>query len=190
MLGHWSLDEPLVVAHDSGGAVGLGAHLRHGAAYGRLALIDAVALGPWGSSFSQLAGSHPDVFGALPAPLHAALLRQYVQSASGPGLHPDTCEALASPWLTGEGQRSFYRQLSQRLRDDAFTGSMQDGYPAVVPPVLVCWGRDDAWVPLDRGRELAQRIPDARLRIVGDAGHLLPCDHPGQLTAALLGFLP
>lgn len=189
LLDRWGLDDPLVVAHDSGGAAALGAHLRHGAPYRRLALVDAVALGPWGSPFSELAGTHPDVFARLPAPLHAALLREYIRSSSGPGLRAELAEALAEPWSTDDGRRAFYRQLSHRLRDGAFTDSLRDRYPEVAPPVLICWGHDDAWIPLDRGRELARRIPDARLCVVADAGHLLPCDQPAQLTAALLDFL-
>jgi pimeloyl-ACP methyl ester carboxylesterase len=56
-------------------------------------------------------------------------------------------------------------------------------------PVTVCWGADDTWVPVERGRELAARIPGARLRIIPDAGHLVPEDQPAELTAALLEFL-
>ena len=83
LLKHWGVTEPLVVAHDSGGAVALGAHLLHGARYRRLALVDVVALAPWGSPFFELVGEHAETFGALPSKLHRALLREYVNSASG-----------------------------------------------------------------------------------------------------------
>lgn len=189
LLRHWGLARPLVVAHDSGGAVALGAHLRHGADYARLALVDAVSLAPWGSEFAGVAGSHPDVFARLPGPLHRALLRTYVASASSPGLRPDVLDALVAPWLGADGQAAFYRQLAQRRTDAEYTGSMQDRYATVAAPTLVCWGADDAWIPAARGHELAAVVPDARLRVIADAGHLLPCDRPAELTAALLGFL-
>ncbi|MGH3658366.1 MAG: alpha/beta fold hydrolase, partial [Micromonosporaceae bacterium] len=46
LLDHWGLAEPLVVAHDFGGAVALRTHLLHHARYRRLALVDPVALAP------------------------------------------------------------------------------------------------------------------------------------------------
>jgi pimeloyl-ACP methyl ester carboxylesterase len=189
LLDHWQLTAPLVVAHDSGGALALGAHLDHARRFPRLALVDAVALGPWGSSFSQLAGAHQEVFAALPGPLHAALLGEYVDSASGPGLHPSLRRGLIAPWLGGEGQAAFYRQLAQRAHDDAYTTSLRDRYSTIELPMLICWGADDGWIPPDRGRELASMVPAARFHLLPHAGHLLPCDRPGELAVRLTSFL-
>jgi pimeloyl-ACP methyl ester carboxylesterase len=189
LLDHWELAEPNVVAHDSGGAIALGAHLLHGARYRRLALADVVALAPWGSPFFDVAGEHAEVFARLPARLHRALLREYVSSASGPGLHPSTLDALVAPWLGPDGQQAFYRQLAQRRTDQQYTDRLQDRYDTIGIPVLVCWGTDDTWVPAERGKELASRIPGARLQTVPGAGHLIQEDRPAELTAALLTFL-
>ncbi|MEJ3658121.1 alpha/beta hydrolase [Actinomycetes bacterium KLBMP 9759] len=189
LLGEWGLAEPTVLAHDSGGAVALGAHLLGGVRYRKLALVDAVALPPWGSPFSQLVGEHADVFARLPAPVHQAVLREYVGSASSPGLHPATLDALMAPWLGDDGQTAFYRQLAARLDDQRYTDSMRARYATIDMPVLVCWGEDDAWVPVGRGRELAALIPGADLVVFADAGHLLPEDRPSELTGALLDFV-
>jgi pimeloyl-ACP methyl ester carboxylesterase len=189
LLHHWGLTEPLVVAHDSGGAVALGAHLRHGARYRRLALVDAVALAPWGSPFFRLAGGHAHVFDRLPPRLHAALVREYVNSASSPGLRPATLDTLVAPWLGEAGQSAFYRQITARLDDQDYTDAMQDRYGSIGIPVLVCWGEDDAWVPVERGRELASRIPDARLHVLPGAGHLVHEDAPAELATYLFAFL-
>ena len=189
LLDHWRLAEPAVVAHDSGGAVALGAHLLHGAPYRRLALVDAVALAPWGSAFFEVVGDHASGFERLPARLHRALVREYVSTASSPGLHPATLDALVEPWLGESGQRAFYRQLTQRRADPGFVDEIQHRYGSIEIPVLVCWGNDDAWIPVDRGRELATRISDARLRIIPGAGHLIQEDQPAELTAALFAFL-
>ncbi|OEV05030.1 alpha/beta hydrolase [Streptomyces nanshensis] len=189
LLDHWGVTEPLVVAHDSGGAVALGAHLMRGVPYRRLALVDAVALSPWGSAFSGLVGRHAEVFGRLPHSAHRALIRDYVGSASSPGLRPGTLDALVEPWLTPEGQAAFYRQLTCRLDDKRYTDAMEGSYSTVDLPVLVCWGEDDAWVPVERGRELASRIPAARLSVIPGAGHLLPEDKPAELATELFAFL-
>lgn len=189
LLQHWGLTEPLVVAHDSGGAVALGAHLRHGARYRRLALVDAVALAPWGSPFFRLVGEHARVFDRLPPRIHAALVREYVNSASSRGLPPATLDALVTPWLGEAGQSAFYRQLTARLDDQDYTVEMQHRYGDIDIPVLVCWGEDDTWVPVARGRELASRIPDARLRVFPRAGHLVHEDTPAELATSLYAFL-
>lgn len=187
LLAHWELTEPLVVAHDFGGAVALRAHLLHGARYRALALVDPVALAPWGSPFFRLVGAHADVFERLPPALHGALVREYVASASSPGLRPDVLERLAEPWLDDTGQAAFYRQIAQA--DQRYTDEIQGRYGGIGIPTLVCWGEDDTWIPIAKGRELAALVPGARFEPIAGAGHLVQEDAPAQLTTALLAFL-
>jgi pimeloyl-ACP methyl ester carboxylesterase len=187
LLAHWDLEEPLVVAHDFGGAVSLRAHLLHGVRYRALALVDPVALAPWGSPFFRLVGEHSEVFEQLPPTLHHALVREYVSSASSPGLHPAVLDRLVRPWLGDLGQAAFYRQIAQA--DQLYTDEVQDRYGEIGIPTLVCWGQDDTWIPVAKGRELAARIPGARLEPIAGAGHLVQEDAPAELTAALIAFL-
>ncbi|SFB16091.1 Pimeloyl-ACP methyl ester carboxylesterase [Amycolatopsis marina] len=187
LLEHWGLDEPTVIAHDFGGAVALRAHLLSGVRYRALALVDPVALAPWGSPFFRLVRDNATVFGQLPAGLHAALVREYVNSASGPGLHPAALGRLVQPWLEGEGQAAFYRQIAQA--DQRYTDEIEPRYAEIDLPVLVCWGEDDTWIPVAKGEQLADAIPGARLRRIPGAGHLVQEDAPAELTAALVEFL-
>jgi len=187
LLAHWGLRDPLVVAHDFGGTVALRAHLLHGVRYRALALVDPVALAPWGTPFFRLVGEHSIVFEQLPPALHHALVREYVSSASSPGLHPAVLDRLVRPWLGDAGQAAFYRQIAQA--DQRYTDEIQDRYAEISIPTLVCWGQDDAWVPVAKGRELAALIPDARWEPIADAGHLVQEDAPAELTAALVAFL-
>ncbi|AEN12509.1 MULTISPECIES: alpha/beta fold hydrolase [unclassified Streptomyces] len=187
LLGHWELPEPAVVAHDFGGCVALRAHLLHGARYRRLALVDPVALAPWGSPAYRLLGGRSDAFGALPAALHRALVKEYVSSASHPGLRPDVLDRLVDPWCTPAGQPAFYRQIAQN--DQRFTDEIQGRYGELDLPVLICWGTEDTWIPVARAHELAALVPDAELRLIDGAGHLVQEDAPAELTAALTRFL-
>ncbi|AQS65863.1 alpha/beta fold hydrolase [Streptomyces pactum] len=187
LLDHWGLAEPLVVAHDFGGAVALRAHLLHGAGYRALALVDPVALAPWGSPFFRLVGDHAEVFEELPPALHRALVREYVASASSPGLRPMVLDRLVEPWLGESGQPAFYRQIAQA--DQRHTDEIQERYSAIGVPTLVCWGEDDTWIPVAKGRELAAAVPGARWEPIAHAGHLVQEDAPSELTAALLAFL-
>ncbi|MFE0106273.1 alpha/beta fold hydrolase [Streptomyces sp. NPDC059009] len=202
LLAHWGLDgdgvggagggtgttQPAVVAHDFGGCVALRAHLLHGARYARLALVDPVALAPWGSPTYRLLGAHADVFAQLPPELHRALVREYVSSASHPGLHPATLDRLVDPWCTEAGRPAFYRQIEQN--DQRYTDEVQDRYGELgTSPILICWGTEDTWIPVAKGHELAKLIPGAELRLIEGAGHLVQEDAPASLTAALTRFL-
>jgi pimeloyl-ACP methyl ester carboxylesterase len=153
LLGHWHLDtdasrQPAVLAHDFGGCVALRAHLLHGATYERLALVDPVALAPWGSPTYRLLGGAAEVFSRLPPALHEALVREYISSASAAGLHPKVLDQLVAPWLDKAGQGAFYRQIAQN--DQRFTDEIEGRYGEVTPPVLICWGAADTWIPIDR----------------------------------------
>lgn len=85
------------------------------------------------------------------------------------------------------GQPAFYRQIAQA--DQRFTDEIQPRYGSLALPVLVCWGEDDTWIPVAKDHELASRIPAAESHLLPGAGHLVPEDAPGELTAALLHFL-
>ncbi|MDQ0376751.1 alpha/beta fold hydrolase [Amycolatopsis thermophila] len=187
LLEHWSLESPSIVAHDFGGAVSLRAHLLHGARYRRLALVDVVAIAPWGTPFFRLVRENAAVFEQLPAHLHAALVREHVSTASGPGLRPQVLERLVSPWLGETGQAAFYRQIAQA--DERHTDEISPLLGSLDLPVQVCWGEADSWIPAAQGAELAARIPGATLRLLPGAGHLVQEDAPAPLTATLLDFL-
>ena len=187
LLDVWGLTSPHVVAHDIGGAVALRAHLLHGAAYRSLALVDVVALAPWGSDFFRLVRQHADVLAALPGAVHRGAMRAYVEGASHAGLRPDVLEMLVAPWTGEEGQAAFYRQIAQV--DEAHTHEIEPRYPELDLPVLVVWGDEDRWIPVDRAHRLHEMVPGSQLRIIEGAGHLIQLDRPEALTATLTRWL-
>lgn len=183
LLGHWSLPRPAVVAHDVGGAVALRAHLIHGQPFSALALVDVVALAPWGSQFFQLVRNHHAVFEKLPSALHAALVRAYIAGASHRGLADADLDRLAAPWLDAAGQPAFYRQIAQA--DQRHTDDIESHYGRLDLPVHVIWGTDDAWIPVATAHRLQKRIPGATLRLIPEAGHLIHLDAPAELAVEL-----
>jgi pimeloyl-ACP methyl ester carboxylesterase len=187
LLDHWALVDPHVVGHDYGGAVALRAHLLHHAHYKSLALVDVVALAPWGSEFFRLVARNAPVFSQLPPPLHEALVRAYIAGAGHRPLDAHELDLLAAPWLDGEGQAAFYRQIAQA--DQRYTDEIEGLYPTIELPVTIIWGVDDAWIPVDRAHRLAGLIPGSELHLVPEAGHLIHLDAPEHLTAILQRWL-
>lgn len=187
LLDYWELERPAVVAHDIGGAVSLRAHLLHRRPMAALALVDVVALGPWGSPFFRLVRDHDEVFQQLPAPIHEGVVRAYVGTAQTRPLDRDVEDALVSPWLGPVGQSAFYRQIAQS--DERHTEEIEPLYGRIAVPTLVVWGEHDPWIPAERGRELARRIPGARLELLPAAGHLVQEDEPEDLARLVAAHL-
>jgi pimeloyl-ACP methyl ester carboxylesterase len=187
LVGRWGLQSPHVVAHDYGGAVALRSCLLHGCEFASLALVDVVALAPWGSDFFRLVRENADVFSALPSAVHEGALRSYIAGASHVGLTAEQLETLAAPWLGDVGKAAFYRQIQQA--DQSYTDDIEALYPQLDVAVLVVWGTEDTWVPVDRAHRLAQLIPGAQLELIEGAGHLVHLDQPVALATTLHRWL-
>ncbi|SDR05830.1 alpha/beta fold hydrolase [Actinopolyspora saharensis] len=187
LLDHWGLDSPHVVGHDFGGTTALRTHLLDGRDYRSLTLIDPVALSPHGSELVRTARRHGDAFTELPDYIHEAVLRAYIGGALRRPLSEQEMRYYLEPWTGSRGQAAFYRQVAQM--DDRYTDEIQDRYDEIRCPVTLLWGEQDAWVPLARGRELAERMPHAEFGVVPAAGHLVPDDAPEAVVAAVLDSL-
>jgi pimeloyl-ACP methyl ester carboxylesterase len=188
LLDHWRLVRPDVIAHDFGGTTALRAHLLNGCEYRSLMLIDPVAIGPSGSPLVQATRKHENVFSGLPAYMHEAILRAYVAGAVHRTLAENEMRLYIDPWLGEQGQAAFYRQIAQM--DDRYTDEVESRYGEIRCPVTILWGRNDQWIPCERGERLAQRIPGAHLKIVPSASHLVQEDAPEAIVATALDFLP
>lgn len=60
----------------------------------------------------------------------------------------------------------------------------------IAAPTLVIHGARDAIVPLDVAREAAARIPEARLVVIDDAGHVPILTRPRQVADAINAWWP
>ena len=187
LLDHWAIDSPAVVAHDVGGAVALRAHLLDRRRYRALALLDPVALAPWGSPFFSLVREHASVFERLPDYIHEAIVTAYIGNASHRPLADDVLAALSAPWLGDEGRRAFYRQIAQA--DERHTDEVQPSYGEITIPVLILWGEEDRWIDVRRAEELRRLVPGSRLVVVPRAGHLLQEDSPDETAEHIARFL-
>ncbi|MDI9894303.1 alpha/beta hydrolase [Rhodococcus sp. IEGM 1381] len=188
LLDHWRLERPFVIAHDIGGAVALGTHLMRGRDYSSLYLWNVVTLDPWGSPFFRLVANHSDVFAALPAPLHTALVSEYIAGAAHQRLDRDTVAMLAEPWVSDEGQPAFYRQIAQLHPEH--TRPIVDALPRVRCATSIGWGQQDPWIPVEQAYRLKQLLPgQSNVITLPGVGHLSPLEAPSLVQQALDAWL-
>jgi pimeloyl-ACP methyl ester carboxylesterase len=135
----------------------------------------------------QTARRHESAFAELPAYIHDAVLRAYIAGAVHRSLTEPEMLRYTEPWTGEIGQPAFYRQIAQM--QDRYTDEIQDRFDEIRCPVTILWGEQDAWVPLDRGRELARRIAGSDLHTVAHAGHLVHEDAPEAILATVLHAL-
>ncbi len=83
------------------------------------------------------------------------------------------------------GREAFIRQQTAIMdRPDSRPGLTQ-----VKVPTLVLCGRQDLATPVEFAREIAADIPDARLVIVEECGHLATLERPDEVNRALRAWL-
>lgn len=186
LLDHWQLRKLFIAGHDFGGATVLRAHLLDGRDFLAIALLNAVALAPWGSPFFAHVRKHVQAFEGVPPYIHRAIVEAYIRGAMSGRIAEADFTALVAPWLPELGQRAFYRQIAQA--DQRFTDEVESRYSAVRCPSLVIWGEDDPWIPLATGQRLHERIPGSRLEAVAGAGHLVQLEAPEAVATHLLDF--
>jgi pimeloyl-ACP methyl ester carboxylesterase len=188
LLRHWELSRPSLVAHDIGGAITLRALLLEGADYGDLTLFDAVSGGEWERGLFQLILLHADVFDQLPDYAHEALVASHMRHATHIGYRSEVLDAFLRPWRGPSGRAAFYRQYRQIRQAD--TAEYEHLLGELTLPTRLIWGTEDRILPPPYAHWLHDRIPDAKLSWVPNAGHVLQEDAPAQLLAHLTAAFP
>ena len=93
----------------------------------------------------------------MPDYIHEAIVRAYVRTATFSPIDAPTLERIVAPWTDEGGKAAFYRQIAQA--DERYTDEIQPRYAQIAAPVLILWGREDSWIPLERGEALHAMIP-------------------------------
>jgi pimeloyl-ACP methyl ester carboxylesterase len=105
-------------------------------------------------------------------------------------IHPDRLgdAALTEAVLAmaeAVGQAAFLRQQRAIMGRAEGRGDLVN----IRVPSLVLCGRQDALTPVELHMEMAASIPNARLAVIEDCGHLSTMERPDQVTAALRRWL-
>jgi pimeloyl-ACP methyl ester carboxylesterase len=99
--------------------------------------------------------------------------------------HPDRLPApLVSEQLRGSGKPGFIDAL------DALTDyPIRDRLGEITAPTLVVWGAKDMLVPVRDAWEFGELIPDARVVVYEDTGHVSMLERPAAFNALVQEFL-
>lgn len=186
LLEHWKLESPAIVGHDFGGTTVLRTHLLERRQFGSIALIDAVALAPWGSPFVQHVKKHGEAFQGIAGYIHKAMVAAYIRDAIHRKMTDEEILPYIEPWLGPEGQNAFYRQIAQM--DERYTNEVEPYYGKIETPVLLLWGEQDRWVPPSKGKQLHGMIRTSEFRLIPNASHLVQEDAPELAASTLVEF--
>ena len=185
VLDQLGVGDVAVVGHSWGSSVALAMALDQPARVRRIALYSAYVFEAQVPSFFRWAR-----LGGVGEFLFAAYYRQRMEDRAGLAYHDarfvtqarvDRIEAeaarpggVAAALAAARGQR--YAEVERR-------------YHELHQPTLLLWGDDDLVTPLRYGRRLARELPDARLEVYPDCGHIPMVEAANQTTRDLAAFL-
>jgi len=116
------------------------------------------------------------------------IVRQSMHVLTAPGFaerNPDAIETLVRYALEQPTPRRAFGAQLQAIMDSDRAERVQQ----IQHPTLVVHGDSDTLIPDGNGRALAGRIPNARLEILEDCGHMPMWEKPERLSELVLEFL-
>lgn len=90
-------------------------------------------------------------------------------------------------WNSEVGKELLFQHI--RLLVPSYTNSVSSDLKTVGKPTLIIWGEKDAQISLAYAQRLHRDIPESRLVIIPDAGHLILFDAPDAVASALNDFI-
>ena len=187
------LSDVVLVAHDWGGPIGLGALLER-----RERLRGLVLMNTWAWELPSflppfLREFRTEGLGEILALGGNLFVESIPGGMARRDIDPVMMEAYRAPfpdYWSRAGMLAFQREipLTERDRSARLIGSIHERLSELDVPVLLVWGlRDPVFQPvfLDQWREL---FPAARTVELEDAAHFLVEDRPDAVTEAIAGF--
>ena len=148
----------------------------------RLVLIDTTAVA---DHPERLAGRHADI-----AKVREGGIEALIPELPARWLHPSHVQRADLSKLMAEMARSigargqFNQQLAMMGRPD----SHEDLARVTVPTLVMC-GREDPVTPVPDHEAMADRIPDSRLEVIENCGHLSTIEQPDSVNQVLIEWL-
>lgn len=189
LLGQLGIERAFVVGSSYGGAVAATVVLDNPGLVEKLILVGAVTNNaPTSYLLMRLFGS--PIIGDILSPLlmssrrllRARMKRVYDRHAWV--LDERRVNARHLPLKTRGTHRAIIRTVrrwdAERVSRDAHL---------ITLPTLVLWGDKDREVPLEDGQRLQKKLPNSRLLVFDECGHLPHEEYPDEFTKIVTGFL-
>ena len=186
------LDDVTVVGNDSGGAITQILITTKPERIGRVVLTNC-------DSYEHFP---PGVFKAMPAiaklpggmavmaaPFRIGAMRRatYSQFVRKP-LDPQLPDAWLEPSLRDRGVMRDLRKFTAGV-NKRYTLEAAERFGQLDLPVLLAWGKDDAFFKPAHAERLAAAIPGARIEWIEDGKTFVPLDQPDAVAAAIGSFV-
>jgi pimeloyl-ACP methyl ester carboxylesterase len=112
-------------------------------------------------------------------------IKSFLTSAYGRVPTPEEVEGYYQPLELEDTDLTLISFLKRYQSDVDLTKRLTE----ITVPTLCLWGREDKWVPISKGEEVIQKIPDSHLVIIDEARHCPMETHPGLFNQNLIDFL-
>lgn len=180
------LEAPSVAGHDIGGAIALRAHLLEGLPFGRIALVDSVALRPWITPPTRHVKAHLDVYKTMPTQIFEAIVASHLRTATYRPMNEATMATYLEQWKGHLGQRLYLQNVAHLSEED--TIDFEPLLSHMTVPVRIVWGENDAWLSPTIAERLHETILDSELILLPETGHFAMEDSAREVAATLFDF--
>ncbi len=176
-----------IAGHSMGGRVALEVMRLAPRRVQRLALLDTGYLPlPAGSAGAQEVAKRQALLQLARERSVRAMAAEWVQGMVHPARLPDRdlIDAILQMFERRTAE-TFAAQLQALIqRPDA-----SDVLRGLYVPTLIACGREDAWSPVSQHEAMQRLAPQATLRVIEDAGHMVMMERPEETAAVLLEWL-
>jgi pimeloyl-ACP methyl ester carboxylesterase len=191
-LGH---ERATLVGHSLGGGVAMQFTYQFPEMVERLVLVSSGGLGPDVSPLLRAAAlPGADLFIAVTAGIGAQIGSIVGRGIGVLGLRPNADLAEVTRGYATlrdpERRKAFLATLRSVVdMEGQRIAALDRLYLAEALPLLIVWGENDPIIPVEHAREAHAQLPESRLEIFADSGHVPMLDSPGRFIATLQSFL-
>lgn len=178
-----SIDKATLIGHSMGGAVALSIAIEHPENVRSLVLVDAFVFPiklPFYFSVAKFLGNWSTPF--FGKHLTRQILKEVIHDEKN--ITAEQIEAYSRIYLLPGAKEAFIQTL--RNFDDAILNNLAAHYQNIKIPLLIIWGENDRWMPIQYYRKVAETFPHAMEATISRCGHAPQEECPEAVLDALL----
>ncbi|GEK58195.1 alpha/beta fold hydrolase [Marinococcus halophilus] len=187
LMEHLEIEQAHVAAHDIGGGVGLILALEEPERIDKLVLSNTVAYDSWPIEEMLMVG-HPSWKNKSLQDMEDFLSKGYKGVFAQQDQLTDTfLQGIMAPYLHEEGKLSLVRNAA--ALNTNHTTSITHRLSEIKHSVLMLWGTQDPWQPMETGEMLEKDLPNSRLVRINQSAHWVPQEAPREFATEIKKFI-